>query len=171
MIYKVRPATQSDALGIAKVHVQGWLDTYTGIIPDEYIAKRNVPDCQAMWEKILSPENSTRIMYVALDESDTIIGFVNGGPAREKSFGYDSELYAIYLIKEHKGQGVGRVLFDALTDTLKKQGYKSMYLWVLKDNPTVEVYKSLGGIETEINHEEDYGGKVLSEVIYAWELN
>jgi GNAT superfamily N-acetyltransferase len=81
--------------------------------------------------------------------------------------GYEGELYAIYLLREHQGRGAGRRLVHALGDALLSRGLRSMLVWVLKQNPAVSFYQHLGGVqvmETQI----EIGGVELPELAFGW---
>ena len=49
----VREANVPDATAIAKVHVESWRTTYTGVVPDEYLAQLSYEQHQQVWRDIL----------------------------------------------------------------------------------------------------------------------
>jgi len=158
-----------DIGGIANVHVQSWQETYSGIIPETYLEQRTVEKSQAMWSDILTRgEDPCRFTFVAIDQQGQIVGFINGGAAREIEHGFDGEVYAFYLLKKYQGKGTGKKLMGRLINQLKSSGFTGLYLWVLKENGTTNIYKSLGGEETGVSQFEDYGGAKLEEVLYGW---
>ncbi|KDE48559.1 GNAT family acetyltransferase [Geobacillus sp. CAMR12739] len=163
----IRKATWVDALAIASVHVESWKTTYSGIVPDAYLETLSVGEKQPLWEKVLS--QSGHSVFVA-EENGRVVGFISGGPNRAADgpiAKYDGELYAIYLLKEVQGKGLGRQLVQALTRDLAKKGIQSMAVWVLADNPSRGFYERLGG-EKVAEERVEIGGKALWEWCYGW---
>lgn len=165
---KIRPAESRDAAGIARVHVESWQTSYSGIVPQSYLDKLSVERRTEGWRQILAEGAESSINFVAETNEGEIIGFVGGGNEREAIPGYDGELYAIYLLKDAQGKGVGRKLFKALVQALVERGYNGMTLWVFRDNPTArQFYERLGGQliaqKTFTLAETD-----LVEVAYGW---
>ncbi len=140
----VREATLADVPGIARVHVDSWRTTYKGMVPQRIIDSFTYEGRQELWRRALGPD-SRSFVYVAEDESGQIVGFASGGPARQDAPNHDGELYAIYLLQEHQGRGIGRQLFDAVVRTLVERGMRSMAIWVLAENPACGFYEALGG--------------------------
>jgi len=162
----IRPAKVEDADGIGKVHVDSWRSTYRGIIPDSVLDTLDYEKRSEVRRRQLSKNDPTICTYVAEGEDGKILGFAMAGPRRDGRADYDGELYAIYIFKECQGQGIGRDLFLATARWLIGQGYKSMLIWVLKDNPTRKFYETFGGRELE-SKTIDIGGPI-EEVSYGW---
>jgi len=74
-MFTVRPATEQDASAIAHVHVQTWLTTYAGIVPQDYLSTRNEVERVPLWREWLSRDLQ---VYVAQSGGE-IVGFVSGG--------------------------------------------------------------------------------------------
>lgn len=161
----IRKAILTDAKGMAKVHVDSWKTTYTNIVPVEYLNNLSYESREQMWTNAI-PDGG---IYVAENKEGMIVGFAKGGKERSGNYkGYDGELYAIYILKEYQGKGIGRSLVKPIIAEIKEMGLNSMLVLVLKDNPSRRFYESLGGriidsVEVEI------GGKKLSELVYGWE--
>jgi GNAT superfamily N-acetyltransferase len=139
----IRPAQSEDAAGIAAVQVASWRTTYRGIVPDDYLAGMSLEAGTKRWIAILAA--SEGFNYVAEDDSG-IFGFVSGGKLREPVGEYDAELWAVYLIEEKQGRGVGRRLVQLLAGELLAAGYRSMLVWGLQENPAVSFYKRIGAV-------------------------
>lgn len=159
----IREARPEDAAGIARVHVDSWRTTYRGLVPDDVLANLRTDERENNWVGIL--RDQTKFTYVA-DEGG-IVGFVNGGPERSRTVDYDGELYAIYLLESHQRRGLGRELVRAFAARLAKEGFRSMLVWVLVDNPHRAFYESLGGVEVK-RKKIRIGGATLDEVAYGW---
>ena len=97
-----------------------------------------------------------------------VIGFIGGGALREAVSGYDSELYAVYLVKEFQGLGVGRMLVEELARGLRAEGFGGMVVWVLEENPAVEFYKRLGA-RAIAGKMITIGGARLAELGLGWD--
>lgn len=164
---RIRHAVLTDAPGIAKVHVDSWRTTYVGIVPDEYLASLSYSARQQVWENILKAHKPDNCIIVAVTLDGAIVGFAHAGPERET--GYDAELYAIYLLQEYQGGGVGRRLTTAVSRGVLNAGMTSMMLWVLEDNYSARrFYEALDGAEVERKCVR-IGGVQLMEIAYGWQ--
>jgi ribosomal protein S18 acetylase RimI-like enzyme len=163
----IRKATLNDAGAIAQVHVESWHETYSELIPAEVLeAMTDYERRLQMWSRVLS--NESHSSFVALNEAEEILGFVNGGrPNGEAPEDYDAELYTIYLLRCQHGKGLGRKLMAALAKDLHEKGFKALYLWVFPNNPSRHFYKRLGGIAL-LDKSFEMVGETLSERAYGW---
>lgn len=159
----IREARPEDAAAIARVHVDSWRTTYRGLVPDEVLANLRYDERENNWIGIL--RDQTKFTYVA--DENGVVGFANGGPERSKTVDYDGELYAIYLLESHQRRGIGRALVSAFAGRLAKEGYRSMLVWVLVDNPFRKFYEALGGVEVKRKKHRVHG-VMLDEVSYGW---
>jgi GNAT superfamily N-acetyltransferase len=167
MTETIRAARVEDAAGIARVHVDAWRTTYKGIVPDEHLANLSYERSEQMWARGLSNPARQPFYYVAENEQGQVVGFVVGGPERRHDPVYPSELYAIYILKEYQGRGLGRCLTHELVKSLLGAGMNAMLVWVLAENPFRKFYEALGGqyVRTE---QFELGGAMLDEVAYGW---
>jgi ribosomal protein S18 acetylase RimI-like enzyme len=167
MTAAIRPAREDDIPGIARVHVDTWRSAYAGIVPDEALASLSYAERESRWRNYLINHPDTNYVYVAEDDGE-IVGFVSGGPLRDDTSGYTSELYAIYVLEHTQGTGVGRRLVQALVRDLLEREHESMLLWVFRDNPPARgFYEKLGG-QYVSEKTFEFGGKELVEVSYGW---
>jgi len=163
----IREATTADAPAIARVHIESWRTTYSGILPDAYIGKFVRDERERVWCKILDDPARRRFVCVAADEDGTIVGFVSGGPARGEANGFAGELYAIYLLDAHERRGIGRRLTAALARRLLRAEMPSMLVWVLAANRARDFYAVLGGVKIAEKPAEIPGAE-LTEIAYGW---
>jgi GNAT superfamily N-acetyltransferase len=160
----VRAAEYSDAAAIARVQVESWQSTYSGIVPDAFLASLNTETQTKRWQQNFIDGDG--LIFVAEDETG-IFGFVSGGPVREAVHNYDAELYAIYLFSPRQKQGIGRRLSRTLASALYRQGFQSMLVWVLQQNPSASFYSHLGAVYVS-RKSIDLGGVSLPELAFGW---
>lgn len=162
---KIRQATVDDASGIAKVHVDSWRSTYDGIIDPNYLEALCYETWEHRWAEGLS---NPQPIYVAVNETDEIIGFATGGEERLGKYpDYGGEVYAIYLLEAYQGKGIGRQLIRTVAEYVCDLGYTSMLIWVLQENPSKHFYEALGGDPIATEH-LTIGEKEHTEVAYGW---
>lgn len=164
---RIRKATFNDADGIAKVHVDSWKTTYKGIISDSFLTQLSKEKRKKSWEWTFNNLNPDEEVFLAVNDKQEIIGFSNGGRSRNEEFEHDGELYAIYLLKEYQGKGIGKVLFQSVMDSLSSKGYTSMMLWVLQGNNANGFYQAMNG---ELIGQKDIliGEERHTELAYGW---
>jgi L-amino acid N-acyltransferase YncA len=162
-MFSIRRAMERDADAISHVHVESWRTTYAGIVPDEYLAGLDEAEGAVRWREWL-----TRDVQVFVAELDgEVVGFVGGGSLREPVQDYDAELFAIYLLKQVQGRGIGTALLRALAESLDVGGFKSMVVWVLEGNASSRFYERLGAVRLS-SKEMEVGGLMLPVVAYGW---
>lgn len=160
----IRPATIADAAAIAQVHVASWRTTYAGIVPQAYLDSLDVTARTHSWSEQILAAGS---IFLVAQDVDGLVGFICGGALREPIPGYDTELYAIYLLRSCQGQGTGRRLTIALSDSLRAAGFRAMVVWVLERNPAVGFYMRLGA--THLARKQlEIGGAMLDEIALGW---
>ena len=106
-------------------------------------------------------------MLVAEAEGEGIVGWASGGKERSEDRVYSGELYGIYILKVWQKKGIGRELVREVVRHLIKNGFESMLVWVLTDNPSRRFYESLGGKFLR-SQTIKIGGADLQEVAYGW---
>lgn len=165
----IRAARADDARGIAEVHVAAWQTTYRGIVPESYLDGLSVDEREARWRTLDMPYRPG-FAFVAVDGAGIgrVVGFASGGPRRDGPDDYEGELYAIYLLREAQGRGVGRRLVAAVARELAARDMPSMLLWVFRDNlPARRFYEGLGG--TLLTPQQfEIEGQAITEVSYGW---
>ncbi len=162
----IREATIEDVPGIARAHVDSWRTTYKGIVPQRIIDGFTYERREELWRRALGP-GSRSFVYVA-EEDGEVVGFASGGPARADAPNHAGELYAIYLLQEHQGKGIGRRLFEAVVQELVRRGLPSMAIWVLADNPACGFYEAMGGRKV-YERQEEAEDIMLDEIGYGWD--
>lgn len=152
----VRLAAPADARDLAVVHVTGWRAAYAGLMPDRVLAALDVDEHERTWRARLDrPAPEERTLVVAID--GRAIGFAAIGPSRDSDHGPgDAEVYALYLDPGAWGRGLGRALFAAAVDDLRRRGHAAVSLWVLETNARARrLYEAAGmradgGVKDEV---------------------
>ena len=81
---------------------------------------------------------------------------------------WEAEISMVYVLKEHRGVGVGRTLMKTAADHCIRRAMFSGGLWVLRDNgPARDFYEALKG-EHAGRKTDSVGGKVVPLVGYYW---
>jgi GNAT superfamily N-acetyltransferase len=162
-MFSIRAAVQADAYAIAQVHVESWRTTYAEILPDAYLAGLDQALRTKLWQEWLA---GPTVIFVA-ERHGRVVGFAHAGPNREPTDSCDAELYALYLLKEAQGIGIGTALLRATASELTVRNFKGMAVWVLEQNRSRMFYERTGA-HMAANKVIEIGGVKLMEVAYTW---
>ena len=82
------------------------------------------------------------------------------------------ELGAIVVVEidtaDAREQGAGRALMQGAAQSLAKKGCRSVFLWVLRDNPSRWFYQRLSGREMA-HGETTVAGVRIPKTAYVWD--
>jgi ribosomal protein S18 acetylase RimI-like enzyme len=155
-----------DAEGIAGVHINAWLTTYRGLMPDALLGGLSVTRQRDMWDSALRQPKRTQT--VVAEDNGKVIGFASFGPEPGNDFRYQGELYSIYIVEAYQRQGTGRSLMRAAAEGLLAWSFPNMMLWVLSTNqPARSFYERLGGLYLR-DRLVEFHGTPLHEAAYGW---
>ena len=167
----IRDAIPSDAEGITFVHVNSWQTSYAGIVDQDFLDNISYEKRLDRRKEILK---SKTMLHLVVLSGEQIVGFADVGPIRSESCeGLHvcenvGEIYAIYLLEDHKGKGCGKALFASCREWLKTNELKSFVVRALVDNVRARrFYEKEGGKiirTTYIN----IGDKQYEEVSYLF---
>ena len=173
----IRPPAHGDEDALCRVHIRAWQTAYRGIVSDEFLDGMNVEDRIERWRERIANVDGGQFPFVAevpdAQGRPVMVGFIWSGRERDgftepDGARYAGEVYAIYLLAEWRGRGVGHLLMAASARALIDAGHHSVVIWVLKDNATARrFYEALGGVlagEKPIT----IGQTDLLEVAYGW---
>jgi ribosomal protein S18 acetylase RimI-like enzyme len=163
----IRLATQRDAAGIARVHVETWRDTYAGIIPDHALLGLDLRHEAARQRHALGLRRGNALTLVAELPASGIVAYSEAGTARASGLPYDAEIYTLYVLPGHQGEGHGRGLLGAMFARLFRAGFRSALVWVLADNPARFFYAAMGGQRIAHRTERLFDTR-LAEEAYGW---
>jgi len=162
-VSEIRRARAGDAVPIAQVHVAAWRSTYAGILPDRSLTGLSVPRQAAQYDADI---RAGRGVFVAVGDS-AVVGFTTAGPARRTGIA-DGEIETLYVLDDWRDQGLGRALLRAAAAYLADRDCKSLFLWVLQDNPGRWFYERQGG-RAAVTGTTGVGGVQVAQVAYVWD--
>ena len=157
----LRSASVEDRAGLGELYCAAWRAAYAGLIPDAYLAGLTPEKCAP---------RAGRIEGLVVEAAGQVVGHISYGPARDADAAGAAEIRALYVLPGEWRQGLGSRLFAAACAALIRQGYKRVYLWVLRDNQSARrFYEKQGMAETG---ERDFAlaGETLCEVRYEMNL-
>ena len=160
----IRIANQNDVQQIAQVHVQSWKETYIGIIRQHVIDELSVEQRIQLWQKLVIDQNHRIFVY---EHEGQILGFLDGYLNPNNNI---AEIKAFYFLKEIKGQGIGRAMFEQFYQLANSAHYQRLQLGVINQNPSRYFYEKMGGKMMGEDEIPEYG-KGIFEVFYQWELH
>jgi GNAT superfamily N-acetyltransferase len=164
---KIRRAHKSDLPAIARVHLECWRVMFTAMIPD-HILDSLEPKKDARWAHFLEgAQFGDEIALVAENNDGRVIGFAHAGPEWGGHPTIEAELYALFVLPEHQGRGVGKKLLLAVANALLKQGTNSMLVRMRSGNPTPRVYHALGAENLGLQS-VNVDGVSVQEITYGW---
>ena len=126
--------TDEEIRGKAYVHWKSWHETYTGLVDPAYLEKLTLEKCEQLafqWPDHL----------LVAKEGERVIGFLGFGESRGTSA--CGEIFALYVLSEYQGLGIGSRLMQAGMDLLN--AYPQKCLQVLKQNEkAIRFYQKYG---------------------------
>ena len=127
--------TEAEIRGKAYVHWRSWQEAYPGLVSREYLEKLSLEKCEQMAFRF--PENT-----LVAKEGERVLGFVCYGEGSEEAPGI-GEIFALYVLAERYGTGLGRRLMEAGLAELRD--CTEFRLWVLKGNErAIRFYETCG---------------------------
>ena len=145
---EVRVATMRDAKVIAEIHATASQAAFKALFPGEKAPVVSVDKSQAYWREAI--EFSDPQVFVATDDG-AVVGFVGFDRSRDaKTPATTGEIWAIYALPSHWGQGVGLALWDAARDGLMEEGCTKVTIWVPLGNERALRFHDMAGFKREM---------------------
>jgi ribosomal protein S18 acetylase RimI-like enzyme len=172
----IRRARPADAVAIGAVHVAAWRSAYPGILPDAFLARLSVPRQAAHYESAI--RSSTAVFVACASGPDVptgtgsrVVGFCTAAPARTTEISgqalAEGEVETLYVLDDWRDRGIGRRLIRAAGAHLAEAGCRSIYLWVLRDNPSRWFYQRLGG-KPAAEATTHVAGRPVAQTAFVW---
>jgi ribosomal protein S18 acetylase RimI-like enzyme len=173
----VRRARAADAPAIGAVHVAAWQSAYPGILPGDYLARMSVARQVAHYEAAIRGGGDVHVatasgIDVPPASMPRIVGFATSGPARCSDLMgrrlADGEIETLYVLDDWRDRGLGRRLVRAAAGSLQEAGCRTLFLWVLRDNPSRWFYERLGG-RPVADATIRVGGRSVMQTAFFWD--
>jgi len=161
----VREATTADLDGIRQVAKASWNADYPDILSresledgfDEWYSPDRLRDSIG-WVRTL--------LFVAESSDGDVIGFVH---AIRDPGGDHGNLLRLYVHPDHRGDGTGRSLFEAVRDELVDTPVDRLRAMVLEENESGNAFYRHLGFELERTELTTIGGDTYRENTYVLE--
>lgn len=142
-----RLATCDDAEGKGYVHYQSWMESYTGLMDQRILDSRSLEKCVKLARNF--PENT----WIALD-GNQVVGFSCFIDSPDQDLQNTGEVKALYVLKSHQKQGIGKQLMEKAMTSLSQ--FSKISVWVLSSNQNaIDFYHRMGfqedGISKDVN--------------------
>jgi ribosomal protein S18 acetylase RimI-like enzyme len=153
----IRGVKESDLQLVRKYTVETGWTTFSESERKELDKEKWVKHILEVFEK-LSKRETDRI-FAAEDESHAFIGYLWVGEGNNMKTGLKhGYIYDIFVKKEFRGRGTGKILLEKAQSYCREKGYSRILLQVSVNNANaIELYNKMG-----FKAELMYMGKVLS---------
>ena len=144
----VRRARPKDADGIARVHVDAWRETYTGLVPETFFDDAALERRARFWAGYLAMDPEPGALFVA-ERDGVIVGFASSGRAvgPDAAKGFEParrlHLFSMYVLASDHGSGVGQELLEAVI------GNDPAQLWVASANARARRFYERNGFQPD----------------------
>ncbi|MEU4209455.1 GNAT family N-acetyltransferase [Streptomyces sp. NPDC026206] len=166
----IREMTDADIEAVAAIRVSGWRHAYAGLVPRHHLDAMDATANAAAHRARLAGGDDRSVNAVA-EEAGSVVGWACYGPCRDAGRPPGTgELYAIYVLPELIGTGVGRALWTAALGGARQHGYARLVLWVLRGNAHARrFYERAGCTRDGAERTDEVGGAAVPEVRYVLE--
>jgi len=158
---QIRRATIEDAEGVAETVISAWRSAYRGVLPDEFIDRREV---EPTARRIRESWNPARLALVVVDEDGRVVAQATEHRPPQRP-GFQAEIGALYVRAGCGRQGHGSRLLRAMAEEFLADGRRSLCIHTLRENRIGRAfYERAGGV---LIGEDEWSG--YPAVWYGWE--
>ncbi len=165
-------ARPEDAAGIAAVHVAVWRTAYPGVVPDHTLAGLSRAALAARYEAAIRGGAGVLVARTTGTGPDDapaqVVGFATASRSRPGPRLADGEVETLYVLDDWRDRGIGRSLLRESARRLSELSCRSLFLWVLADNPSRWFYERLGG-RSAMRSTTSVGGRRLPQIAMVWD--
>lgn len=141
----IRPATFDDAPGIAAV--------YAPFVRDTAISFEMEPPTADEMRRRMRGEHR-RLPWVVADVDGTVVGYAYASPFRARAAYQWSVEVSVYVDSGAHRRGIGRRLYAALLDRVRRLGYRKIVAGVTLPNvASVALHAALGFVPVGVYHQ------------------
>ncbi len=155
-------AAADDAAGIAAVHVAVWRNAYSGLLPDHSLAGLSRPRLAVRYDMAIRHGAGVLVARAGAQ----VVGFATMSPSPTGNLA-EGEVETLYVLDDWRERGIGRALLQAAARHLQALSCRSLFLWVLAQNPSRWFYERCGGRAAmqSITH---VGGEPMPQIAMVW---
>ena len=148
MSFILRPGTLDDAAGIASVQVTTWRDAYATIIDSDYLAGMTVEAfTQAQIDRIQTDSGHRTVATI----DGKVVGYAVSRVKTDEPFFYEWFMFALYVLPECQGLGIGKALINDTKTEGHKRGFTRLVFGVFSENePSKRFYRRNGAVFIEM---------------------
>jgi ribosomal protein S18 acetylase RimI-like enzyme len=140
---RLRTGEDVDLEAVGEVHWRSRVAAYAHILrPETLAAGASAEALGEWWAERWKWEQETHRLTVAQGDDGEIVGFTYVGPSETAGA---VELYAIHVVPEMVGAGLGRRLMESALGQLREIGGERAVLWVLEENERARRFYERGG--------------------------
>ncbi len=162
----VRVARPKDAAAVARIYIESWHDTYPAVLSRAMLCAMTAAGQTARWNAAIRSQKRETVL-VAEDANAGLVAMASLGPARDRSLGYDGEVYTLYVDPNFYGRGVGRMLLTGAFAVLRARGFTSCQIWAHARNNARFFYETMGG-RAVAERTARMMGDVVPEIGFGW---
>lgn len=157
---EIRKATIDDAYEYAHILNKSWKDTYGEYVSIEHIDEEfNIEKLISGFEDYINNNDFDLYMLIMNKKVVGILEFGTYEDQYKEDMSGIGEIRTLHIKKEYQNKGIGKEAFGFAIDNLKKQGYKTLCLWVKKQNTrAIKMYEKFGFKKTIYDLEETVDG-------------
>lgn len=151
----IRPAQVTDAAAILEIYN---LEVQTSVVTFDL-----VPRTEAEQRSWITDRSGAHAVLVAVRPGpdggpDRVLGFGALSPYRERP-GYSTTVEdSVYVHREHRGEGVGRLLLAELVETARAHGFHALMAKIVGGHEASITLHTAAGFEV-VGHEKEVGRK------------
>ena len=143
----IRTARIEDCDQLGLITVSASHSAFIGAIPEECFDFSWTPEVSAQgWRKSFPESTDRGQSFRVLETTERIVGFAWSAPWAETE-GYDASIRGLYVLPNCQGSGYGRQLVSDAAAHLYANGARSLEIGCVRENPSCEFYRHLGGVE------------------------
>lgn len=163
----IRKVKYEDIEQIVDINIEAWKKAYKGIIDDDILENLNRNEKIKKWKKHYNIGN-----VIVAERNGKILGYCRyEDNAQYDNKDIDSEIIALYIDYNNRGNGIGRKLVEHVINDLKNKNKTKMIIWCLEKNNNARIfYEKMGG---KLFDEENYfekDGRKYKEVGYIYNI-
>ena len=142
MANRIRSVTSADAESIRMIYAPYVSDSATSF-------EAVVPDVAEMTRRIEA--QADRYPWLVFESGDRMLGYAYASPHRARTAYQWSVEVSVYVHADAHRRGIGRALYVALFELLRRQGYVNAYAGItLTNTSSVGMHESLGFVPVGI---------------------